>query len=123
ALRGRREGDRRGGRVDRRRGRRVRRPVAPSRARVAVRRHLRPRRPGPRWVLGRRARRRRPPRRARARRAPGRRAPRAVRGRRRVPGRGGLTVATTQDTEQRKSSSNGGGGETKTMRYREALNE
>src|SRR4029079_7288222 len=124
ALRGRREGDRRGGRVDRRRGRRVRRPVAPSRARVAVRRHLRPRRPGPRLVLGRRARRRRPPRRARARRAPGRRAPRAVRGRRRVPGRGGLSVATTQDAGQRKpSDANGGGGGTKTMRYREALNE
>jgi pyruvate dehydrogenase E1 component beta subunit len=33
-------------------------------------------------------------------------------------------VATTQDTEQRKpSASNGGGGGTKTMRYREALNE
>src|SRR4029079_14589598 len=78
----------------------------------------------PVWVCVRRARAGLPPRRARARRAPGRCAPRAVRGRRRVPGRGGLSVATTQDTEQRKpSASNGGGGGTKTMRYREALNE
>ena len=33
-------------------------------------------------------------------------------------------MATTQDAEQRKpSDANGGGGGTKTMRYREALNE
>ena len=92
-------------------------------ARVALRRRLRARRPGPRLVLGRRARGRRPPRRARARRAPGRRAPRAVRGGRRDARRGRRTGRRAQDDDRGGAARAPEAAATKTMRYREALNE
>ncbi len=110
---------RRGGDQAHRRGGHVRRQVRLPAARVALRPHLRPRRPGARLVLGRRARGRRAPRRAPPRdvgvraRARGR-----LRGRRQAGDRR-RTSASRRPPMTRKTRTS----LMAVVRYREALNQ
>ena len=98
---------RRGGRRAHRRGRRLRRQGGLPAARVALRRHLRARRPGQGLVLGRRALRRRAPRRARARDRRGRaRSP----GRVQEGGRAGLARGRRREEADRRGAGRGRGG-------------
>ncbi len=96
----------------RRRGRRVRRRLAAPVAQRALRRHLRPRRPGPRLVLRRRAHLDAAPRRGRAR--DDREPPRPHR----VRARDGLR----EDGQPGRRRAAGRGLDVAVMRYREALN-